>query len=128
MTDEPESRREAANATIVRKLLQHVPLTVSQTVIVTRGPQVIAHRGEMKPVEAADVAVFIADGWRDTGQTMRIQFMRRPLSPTARLLLTYVMAEGYQLTLVDGEDASLDQLRHLGKQLITVLQAAGIGR
>jgi len=128
VTDEPESRREAANATIVRKLLQHVPLTVSQTVIVTRGPQVIAHRGEMKPVEAADVAVFIADGWRDTGQTMRIQFMRRPLSPTARLLLTYVMAEGYQLTLVDGEDASLDQLRHLGKQLITVLQAAGIGR
>ncbi len=128
MAEEPESRREAANAAVVRKLLHHVPLTVSQTIIVSRGPQVLAHRGELRQVEAADVAIYIAEGWRDVGQTMRVQFMRLPLAETARLLLTYALAGGYQLTLVDSEEASLDQLRHLGKQLITVLHAAGIGR
>ena len=128
MADEQEIRPAAADPNVVRKLLQHVPLTVSQTVIVTRGPQVIASRGVLKPVEAADVAVFISEGWEERDQTLRVQFMRLPLSSFARLLLTWPLRGGYQLTLVDTEEASLDQLRHLAKQLITVLQAAGIGR
>ena len=128
LADEQEIRPAGTDPNVVRKLLQHVPLTVSQTVIVTRGPQVIASRGVLKPVEAADVAVFIAEGWEERDQTLRIQFMRLPLSSFARLLLTWPLRGGYQLTLVDTEEASLDQLRHLAKQLITVLQAAGIGR
>ena len=128
LADEQVNRPAGTDPNVVRKLLQHVPLTVSQTVIVTRGPQVIASRGVLKPVEAADVAVFIAEGWEERDQTLRIQFMRLPLSSFARLLLTWPLRGGYQLTLVDTEEASLDQLRHLAKQLITVLQAAGIGR
>lgn len=113
---------------VVRRLLQHVPLTVTQTALVTRGPLVLAVRGALKPVEAADVAVYIAEGWRDTAQTLRIQFMPLPLAPTARLLLTFPLRGGHQLTLIDAEGAPLEQLRRLGGQLLTVLAAAGMGR
>jgi hypothetical protein len=113
---------------VVRRLLQHVPLTVTQTALVTRGPLVLAVRGALKPVEAADVAVYIAEGWRDTAQTLRIQFMPLPLAPTARLLLTFPLRGGHQLTLIDAEGAPLEQLRRLGGQLLTVLAAAGLGR
>ena len=97
-TEEADSGQVDAN--VVRRLLQHVPLTVTQTVLVTRGPLVLAVRGVLKPVEAADVAVYVAEGWRDTEQTLRIQFMPLPLS-SAHLLLTYPLRGGYQLTLVD---------------------------
>lgn len=113
---------------LVRSLLQHVPLGTSQTILVTRGPQLIAHRGILKQVEALDVAVYIAQEWRDTGQTLRVQFMRLPLSPLSRLLLSYPLDDGYRLTLVDNEDAFLDQLRKLSNQLLGVLEVAGIGR
>ena len=116
------------DANVLRRLLQHVPLTVTQTVLVTRGPLVLAVRGALKPVEAADVAVYVAEGWRDTAQTLRIQFMPLPLAPDARLLLTYPLRGGYQLTLVDAESAPLEQLRRLGGQLLSVLAAAGMGR
>ena len=124
--EEDDSRRVDAN--VVRRLLQHAPLTVTQTVLVTRGPLVLAMRGALKPVEAADVAVYVAEGWRDTEQTLRIQFMPLPLAPEARLLLTYPLRGGYQLTLADAESAPLEQLRRLGGQLLTVLAAAGMGR
>ena len=116
------------DANVVRRLLQHVPLTVTQTVLVTRGPLVLAVRGALKPVEAADVAVYVAEGWHDAAQTLRIQFMPLPLSPTARLLLTYPLRGGHQLTLADAEGAPLEQLRRLGGQLLSVLAAAGMGR
>ena len=125
-TEEADSGQVDAN--VVRRLLQHVPLTVTQTVLVTRGPLVLAVRGALKPVEAADVAVYVAEGWRDTAQTLRIQFMPLPLAPDARLLLTYPLRGGYQLTLVDAEGAPLEQLRRLGGQLLAVLAAAGMGR
>ena len=124
--EEDDSRRVDAN--VVRRLLQHAPLTVTQTVLVTRGPLVLAMRGALKPVEAADVAVYVAEGWRDAEQTLRIQFMPLPLAPEARLLLTYPLRGGYQLTLADAEGAALEQLRRLGGQLLTVLAAAGMGR
>ena len=125
-TEEADSGQVDAN--VVRRLLQHVPLTVTQTVLVTRGPLVLAVRGALKPVEAADVAVYVAKGWRDTEQTLRIQFMPLPLSPDARLLLSYPLRGGTQLTLVDAEGAPLEQLRRLGGQLLAVLAAAGMGR
>lgn len=128
LAEQQQVPQASVDPNVVRKLLQHVPLTVSQTVIVSRGPQVLASRGVLKPFEAADVAIYVAEGWEDASQTLRIQFMRLPLSSFARLLVTYPLKGGYQLTLVDTEEASLDQLRHLAKQLITVLQAAGVGR
>ena len=124
--DEPTGGR--ADPNVVRRLLQHVPLSVTQTVLVTRGPLVLAVRGALKPAEAADVAVFVAEGWREAEQTLRIQFMPLPLGPAARLLLTYPLRGGYQLTLVDAEGAPLEQLRRLGGQLLAVLAAAGMGR
>lgn len=111
---------------MVRRLLQHAPLSVSQTVIVARGPQVIAHRGALRQMEAADVAVYVAEYWRDKGQTLRLQFMRLPLAAAGHMLLTYPLVGDYRLTLVDAEDAPLNALRRLGSQLIGVLRAAGL--
>jgi hypothetical protein len=113
---------------VVRNLLQHIPLGVSQTVLVTRGAQLLAYRGALKQVEALDVAVFVAQNWREVGQTLRVQFMRLPLSPSSRLLLIYPLRDDYRLILVDSEDASLDPLRKLSNQLLGVLEVAGIGR
>lgn len=117
-----------ADPNVVRRLLQHVPMTITQTVIITRGPQVLAHRGALKPVEAAEVAVYVAKGWQEAKQTLRVQFMPIPQATAARLVLTYPLRAGYQITLVDAEDAPLEQLRRLGGQILTVLAAAGIGR
>lgn len=113
---------------VVRNLLPHVPISVSQTVLVTRSAQLLAYRGALKQVEALDVAVYVDQEWRDAGQTMRVQFMRLPLSPLSRLLLVFPLRDDYRLILVDSEDASLDQLRKLSNQLLGVLEVAGIGR
>ncbi len=122
--DNPGSSR--ADPNVVRRLLQHVPLAVTQTALITRGPQVLAHRGALSADEAGEVAIYVAEGWGETGQTLRIQFMPVPLSSAARLLLTYPLHDGYQITLVDVEAAPLEPLRRLGGQLMTVLAAAGI--
>ena len=113
---------------VVRNLLQHVPLGAAQTIIIARGPQVIAYRGALKQVEVVDVAVYVDHDWRDAGQTLRVQFMRLPLSPLSRLLVTYPLRDDYRLILVDSEDATLDGLRKLSNQLLSVLEVAGIGR
>lgn len=113
---------------VVRNLLQHVPIGAAQTVIVARGPQLITFRGALKQVEAQDVAVYVAQEWRDAGQSTRVQFMRLPLSPASRLLLTYPLRDGFRLILVDREDAPLEPLRKLSNQLLGVLEVAGIGQ
>ncbi len=113
---------------VVRNLLPHVPISVSQSVLVTRGAQLIAFRGALKQVEALDVAVYVQQEWRDAGQTMRVHFMRLPLSPQSRLLLIFSLRDDYRLILVDSENASLEQLRKLSNQLLGVLEVAGIGR
>lgn len=116
------------NPEVVRGLLQHAPLGAAQTVIVALGPQVIAHRGALKEVEAADVAIFADYEWRDEGQSLRVQFMPLPLSPLFRLLLIFPLRDDYRLILVDNEDAPLEPLRKLSVQLLGVLEVAGIGR
>jgi hypothetical protein len=113
---------------VIRRLLHGVPLGASQTFIIARGPQVLAHRGALKLIEAADVAIYVDDEWQDAAQSMRVQFMRLPLLPASRLLLTYPLRENYRLTLVDNEGASLGQLRNLGGQLLGVLEVVGITR
>ena len=118
----------AIDPEVVRNLLPHVPISASQSVLVTRGAQLIAYRGALKQVEALDVAVYVQQEWRDAGQTMRVQFMRLPLSPVSRLLLTFPLRDDHRLILVDSEDASLDQLRKLSNQLLGVLEVAGMGR
>lgn len=125
-TTQPGGRE--VNPDTVRNLLQHVPLGATQTIIVTRGAQLVAFRGALRQVDALDVAVHIDHEWRDVGQTMRVQFMRLPLSPLSRLLITYPLRDNYRLILVDGEEAALDPLRKLSNQLLGVLEVAGIGR
>jgi hypothetical protein len=116
------------NPEMVRGLLQHTPLSPAQTVIVALGPQLIAHRGALKEVEAVDVAIFADYEWRDAGQSFRVQFMPLPLSPLFRLLLVFPLRDGYRLILVDNEDAPLEPLRKLSVQLLGVLEVAGIDR
>lgn len=113
---------------VIRGLLQRVPLGASQTALLTRGPQLIAFRGALKQVEALDVTVHVAADWHEVGQTLRVQFMRLPLSPLSRLILVYPLRDEYRLILVDSEDASLEPLRKLSNQLLSVLEVAGIGR
>lgn len=113
---------------LLRNLLQRVPLGAAQTIIVTRGGQLLTFRGALKQVEAQDVAVHVNQGWQDAGQAMRVQFMRLPMSPLSRLLVTYPLRDPYRLILVDTEDASLEPLRKLSNQLLGVLDVAGIGR
>jgi hypothetical protein len=128
VADPHSSQPTSAEPEVVRNLLQHVPLGIHQTILVTRGPQLMAHRGALKQVEALDVAVYVAENWREAGQTLRVQFMRLPLSPASRLLLIYPLLDDYRLILVDSEDAPLEPLRKLSNQLLGVLEVAGIGR
>lgn len=135
MSGKPDPAAESAvdlqpsvDPDIIRRLLLGIPLGASQTAIVARGPQVIAYRGAFKQVEAADVAIHVQNGWRDAGQTMRIQFMRMPLLTTGRILLIYPLRNEIRLILVDHAEAGLDQLRDLGGQLLGVLDVAGITR
>lgn len=113
---------------VIRRLLLGIPIGAAQTVIVARGPQVLAHRGALKPVEAADVAIYVNTNWRDVGQTLRIQFMRMPLLATVRLLMTYPLRGDHKLILIDNEEANIDQLRILSNQLLGVLAVAGFTR
>jgi len=113
---------------VIRRLLHGIPLGATQTVIVARGPQALAYRGALKPVEAADVAIYVNNHWRDNGQTLRIQFMRMPLLTAGRLLLTYPLRGEMRLIVVDHDDASLEQLHGLSGQLLGVLAVAGITR
>ncbi len=113
---------------LVRNLLQHIPLGPSQTILITRGAQLLAFRGALKQVEALDVAVHVAHEWQEAGQTLRVQFMRLPLSPLSRLVLTYPLRDDYRLILIDSEDAAPEPLRKVSNQLLGVLEVAGIGR
>ncbi len=113
---------------VLRNLLQRIPLGAAQTILITRGAQLLTFRGALKQVEAQDVAMHVDQEWRDTGQTMRVQFMRLPLSPLSRLLAIYPLRDAYRLILVDSEDASLEPLRKLSNQLLSVLDIAGIGQ
>lgn len=113
---------------VLRNLLQRVPLGINQTIVLARGPQLVAFRGALKQVEALDVAVQVDNEWRDVGQTMRVQFIRLPLSPQPFLLLVYPLRDEYRLGLVDHETAAIDSLRKLSNQLLGVLEVAGIGR
>jgi hypothetical protein len=112
----------------LRGLLQHAPLGAAQTIIVARGPQALAYRGALREVEAADVAVFVHNEWREGGQTLRVQFMPVSHSPNSRLVLVYPLSDAYRLILVDNENAPLGPLRKLSVQLLSVLEVAGIGR
>lgn len=127
---EPETSAPPSdvNPNMLRNLLQRVPLGAAQTIIITKGPQLLTFRGALKQVEAQDVAVHVNEGWHDTGQAMRVQFMRLPLSPLSRLLVIYPLRDSYRLILADSEDASLEPLRKLSNQLLGVLDVAGIGR
>lgn len=113
---------------VLRNLLQRIPLGAAQTILITRGAQLLTFRGALKQVEAQDVAMHVDQEWHDTGQTMRVQFMRLPLSPLSRLLAIYPLRDAYRLILVDSEDASLEPLRKLSNQLLSVLDIAGIGQ
>ncbi|MCA9866540.1 MAG: hypothetical protein KIS95_06790 [Anaerolineae bacterium] len=129
MTD-PQTSQPAGDvdAVVLRNLLQHIPLGPAQTIIIARGPQLLTYRGALKQVEALDVAVHVEQEWRDSDQTLRVQFMHLPLSPLSRLVLTYPLRDGYRLILIDSEDAALEPLRKVSNQLLGVLEVAGIGR
>lgn len=105
-----------------RKLLQQIPLSANQTVLLARGPQLLAHRGELKLTEALDIAVFVANGWQDVGQQARIQFMRLPIVPSERLLYTCRLGPEFLITFADAADAPLPRLIELAQQFLGKLQ------
>lgn len=106
--------------------LKQVPLSTGQTVIVARGSQVIAHRGDLKPTEAQDVAGHVAEGWQTRGQTARLQFMRLPLLSDECLLYTLPLNDGFLLTIVEGAEVPLSHASHLARRLLPLLGSAGL--
>ncbi|MEZ4517761.1 MAG: hypothetical protein R3C44_13365 [Chloroflexota bacterium] len=46
-------------------VLQQIALAADQTVLIARGPQVLVHRGDLKPTEAQDIAAQVAEGGRN---------------------------------------------------------------
>lgn len=129
MTDQPLSQpAEDIEPEMIRGLLQRVPLGANQTALLARDSQLVAYRGPLKQVEALDVVVHVAQDWREIGQTLRVQFIRLPLSPLSLLVAIYPLRDGYRLVLVDSEDAPFEPLRKLSVQLLSVLEVAGIGR
>lgn len=114
------------NTAAARTLLQQAPLAANQTVILARGPQLMAYRGDLKNTEAMDVAVFVAEQWSDTGQTVRLQFMRLPVLPAERLLYTCRLQDGFLLTITDAADAPLSRVTGLAGQLLRLLERIGL--
>lgn len=106
--------------------LKQVALSADQTVIVAWGPQVLAHRGDLKLTEAQDVAVHVAEGWDDHGQSARIQFMRLPLLTDERLLYTLPLANGYLLTIVEIADGPISRVSQLAGRLMPLLESVGL--
>jgi hypothetical protein len=114
-SDRPDTgklNRKAAEA-VIRK----VELQPGQTIIFSRGPVLLLFRGELKAAEATDIAVQVADTWTDTGQTVRIQYMRLPLLPTECLLYTTFLRAKYLLTIVDTADATFSRVKRLAETL-----------
>lgn len=118
---EPKSK-QAAGQTAARLILQQAPLANSQSTILARGKQLIAHRGDLKLAEAQDIAVSVADGWDSLDQTGRIQYMRLPLLPEERLLYTVQYGDEMLLTVCDSADAPLQRLMVLADQLLALLE------
>lgn len=112
----------------VQAALKQVALTAGQTVIVARGPQVVAHRGELKLTEAQDIAGHVSNGWQERGQTARIQFMRLPLLADERLLYTQPLSAGFLLTIVERAEVPLSRSSQLARQLLPLLETAGLTR
>lgn len=128
MSDQTNPITSDPDPEMLRNLLQRVPLGATQTIIITRGPQLLAHRGTLKQMEALDVTVQVANEWRDSGQSLRVQFIRLPLSPYPRLVLVHPLRDPFRLIIVDGETAAIEPLRKLSNQLLGILEVAGIGR
>lgn len=111
---------------IARRVLQQVPLAPNQTIVFARGPQLIAHRGNLKLAEAQDIAVHVDRTWEERGQSVRVQFMRLPALPTECLLYTVRLGDNRFLTLVDSENGTLSQLARLSEQLVGLLERTGL--
>lgn len=110
----------------LQTVLKQVALSAGQTVVVAWGPQVLAHRGDLNLTEVQDIAVQVAEGWHDHGQSARIQFMRLPLLADERLLYTLPLADGYLLTVVELADGPLGRVSQLARQLVPLLEGVGL--
>ncbi len=111
---------------VARRVLQQVPLAPNQTAILSRGPQLLAHRGNLKLAEAQDVAVYVDRTWVERGQTVRVQFMRLPALPTPCLLYTVRLGDNRFLTVVDTQSTAIGPLARLADQLGTLLERTGL--
>lgn len=120
-----KAREEAAKRgrEAARKLLQQIPLSPNQTVLLARGPQLLAHRGELRQTEALDIAVYVAGGWKEQGQAARVQFIQLPITPPDRLLFTCRLGTQFLVTFVDAADAPLPDLIRLAEQFLAMVQS-----
>lgn len=111
---------------IARRVLQQAPLAPNQTVILSRGPQLFAHRGDLKLAEAQDVAVYVDRTWQERGQSVRVQFMRLPALPAPCLLYTVRLGDNRFLTVADAQSTELGPLARLAEQLAALLERTGL--
>lgn len=121
-----QAEREQLVTLRAQEALKQVALATGQTVIIAYGPQVLAHKGALKPAETQDVAGHVAEGWQERGQSARIQFMHLPTLPEERLLYSQPLGNGYLLTVVDNSDSTLPRVTRLVRQLLPLLESAGL--
>lgn len=121
-----QTEREQPSKATLQQALQRVSLAAGQTIVVARGPQLLAHKGALKLTEAQTVASQVAEGWQERGQSARIQFMRLPMLVDESLLYTQPLGDDLFLTVIDSDGSGLPQVIGLARQVLPLLESAGL--
>ena len=102
--------------------LQQIQLgQLLQTMIFADATQVLAHWGNLKDTEVANVALHTGQEWLKDQFKTRVQFLQLPPRAGEWLLYTACLEKRYLLTLVAAPEMPLAQLRRQAEQLTVYL-------
>lgn len=85
--------------------------TTILTIVLLRGPYVVAQRGKMSSPESAAIAVQVHDGWAERQPPAQLQFFHSAEQDEDLLLYSRPVSGGYLLTLAARPQVGLGQLR-----------------
>lgn len=91
------------------------------SVILARGPKLLAYLGELTETEAATIAIQVSEWREQTTHPSRVQFIHLPARAGDLLLYTHCIAEDYLLTLVALPETPLSELRGRVDRMLAAL-------